>query len=80
MIRKTCTFGSSLMAIRPDYIFHGVLVAVVLYYAIKITLFMIQAQIHSYKYHKGLKEAARKKSEYENSIEYKLINKYLSEK
>jgi len=68
------------MTFRPEYFFHGALMAVVLYYAIKITLFMIQAQIDSYKYQKGLKEAERKKVEYENSIEYKLINKYLSEK
>jgi len=63
-----------------EYFFHGLLVAVVLYYAIKITLFMIQAQIDSYRFQKELKETERKQVEYENSIECKLINKYLSEK
>ncbi len=68
------------MVFRPDYLFQGVMMAVVLYYAIKITLFITQAQIHSYKIHKNLRETERKQAEYESSIECKLINKYLSEK
>lgn len=68
------------MNIRPDYIFQGALVAVVLYYAIKITLFMINAQIEVNKFRKEREVNEQKRIDYENSIEYQLTNKYLSEK
>lgn len=68
------------MSIRPDYIFQGVMLTIMAFYAIKFTLFMINSHLEVRRVIKAQELVKQKRIDYENSIEYKLTNKYLSEK
>ncbi|QIW91636.1 hypothetical protein vBAbaMD22_123 [Acinetobacter phage vB_AbaM_D22] len=50
------------------------------FYAIKFTLFMINSHLEVRRVIKAQELAKQKRIDYENSIEFQLTSKYLSEK
>ncbi|UJE34763.1 hypothetical protein vBAbaPP1_152 [Acinetobacter phage vB_AbaM_P1] len=68
------------MTFRPDYIFQGVMLTIMAFYAIKFTLFMINSHLEVRRVIKAQELAEQKRIDYENSIEFQLTSKYLSEK